>query len=145
MQEQTALAALYAATDGPNWSPTPAGWDATGAVCGGQATGDTIICTNGFVTRIELADTNLVGTLPPELAYLTSLEAIFMNTNSISGTVPVDIFNSLPTLVDIRLNDNAFTGTIPDLSYLSTVEKFWFGGSNLTGIIPVSEIGRAHV
>ena len=97
--------------------------------------------TNGYVIKITLASYNLVGTLPTELLNLPSLESLFLNDNGISGPIPIDIFNGLPNLTEVRMNQNSMTGTIPDVSSLTLVEKFWMGNNNITGTIPDSFSG----
>jgi Leucine-rich repeat (LRR) protein len=73
--------------------------------------------------RISIAGLNLVGFLPEEIKWLSSLEYLDMQNNHLVGPIP----ESLGELVELRylsLDGNNFSGTIPDvfhnLLYLGT-------------------------
>lgn len=70
--ERRALVALYQDTNGSNWN-TKSNW--LGAA-GSEDTWYGIHITSGNVTSIDLADNNLVGSIPPELSDLTELKEL---------------------------------------------------------------------
>lgn len=57
---------------------------------------------------------SLIGTLPDSLYSMTTLEAIDLNDNQLSGTISNDI-GKLSQLVVVQLDGNNFTGTWPFL------------------------------
>lgn len=107
---------------------------------------------------------NISGTLPTELALLTSIEALNLFQNRIRGTMPYLPWTTLrrfdiernqfrgplvpgdwrvfPHLQYYRVSHNAFTGTIPveGLAQSTQLLQFWLASNQLDGTIP-SEIG----
>ena len=77
-------------------------------------TGITTAGTPQRVTKLELANSSLSGTLPPELGDLTAL-------------------------THLRLNDNHLTGVIPSpLGQLTNLTHAYLGGNNLRGCVPTT-------
>lgn len=104
----------------------------------------------------------LIGTIPPQLSTLKSLQILTLSQNRLTGQIPVEIF-SLSSLVHLDLSYNMLTGTIPlevgnlgnlvglDLSYnklmgpipsaigdLRILQKLDLSSNSLTGSIPGS-------
>lgn len=75
--------------------------------------------------------------LPAELYQLSSLEEIGLDWNNITGTIPTQLAN-LTTLKSIILDGNiGITGTIPtELSQLTNVSSLILSGCSLSGTIP---------
>ena len=66
-------------------------------------------------SSIDVDDTPLVGTLPPEIAALTSLKIAFMPGYGLKG--PIDtLFVNMTSLEQVALNDNQLTGRLPDFA-----------------------------
>jgi len=62
---------------------------------------------------LELSSCNLGGVLPDSLFNLsTTMAALYLDTNKISGTIPKDIDN-LVNLQALDLDNNYFTGYLP--------------------------------
>jgi Leucine-rich repeat (LRR) protein len=93
----------------------------------------------GNIFAIEFFRNNLTGTLPDELGALSSLNALLLNWNSLSGPVPPTIFND--NLQYLSLPFNNVTGTIPTDVGSGAMLQIWFQESSLSGTIP-SELGR---
>ncbi len=136
--DRETLVALYHATGGANWthntnwlSERPMGeWQ--GVTTDG----------NGRVTRLELPGNQLIGSIPPELGNLSSLETLYLSDNQLTGSIPPELGN-LSSLETLYLSDNQLTGSIPpELGNLSSLETLYLGGNNgLTGPLPL-EMGR---
>uniref|UniRef100_A0A0E0MF69 non-specific serine/threonine protein kinase n=1 Tax=Oryza punctata TaxID=4537 RepID=A0A0E0MF69_ORYPU len=98
------------------------GWDGDN-VCGFEG----VTCErggSGKVTELNLADKALSGTLPPTLSSLTSLTALQLQGNALTGAVPS--LSGMASLTRLALDGNAFTSLPTDflhgltsLQYLS--------------------------
>ena len=87
---------------------------------------------------LSLSMNNLTGNLPLSLANLTQLEKFFIHNNLISGSIP-DLLGNLKNLQDLDLSANAFNGTIPIAICLLTNLTHLFASNNqLTGELPPS-------
>lgn len=154
--ERDVLDALYASTDGPNWT-NKTNWNTATPVCPGttpvpgSGIGATysdwhgIICGviggNDHVVVVDLGDNNLTGPLP-ELANLTELRRFFAYSTNGDGSSNV---TSLPpdlaslTKLDrfsVAGNGPGLTGTIPSLSALTNLQQFRVNHNGLTGSLP---------
>ncbi len=158
--DRAVLVAFYEATAGAGWIENE-GWlsDRSVGEWHGVTTGG-----NGRVTRLELPASDLIGSIPPELARLSYLETLNLERNILSGSIPSELgeLRRLKTLVlgvndltgpippelgdassleDLRLRRNELTGPIPpELGNLSGLTILELLGNRLTGPIP-SELG----
>ena len=90
--DEAALIALYHATNGPNWHRHE-NWltDAPLSEWYGVTTNE-----QGYVTRLDLSDNNLVGTIPYELGNLFETEAalwLWLGGNQLTGCIPETLRN----------------------------------------------------
>ncbi|MBA0861827.1 hypothetical protein Goshw_001453, partial [Gossypium schwendimanii] len=70
-----------------------------------------VICdSNNHVIRLDLGNSNLSGTLGPELALLQHLQELYKN--DLSGEIPKEL-GKLKNLVSLDLYGNRFEGEIP--------------------------------
>ncbi|KAJ1253547.1 hypothetical protein BS78_K236300 [Paspalum vaginatum] len=114
------------------------------------------------VTRVDLGNSNLTGSLVPELGHLEHLQYLELYKNNIQGTIPaelgnlkslisLDLYNNnitgaipkelgkLKSLVFLRLNDNHLTGPVPrELTKISNLKVIDVSSNDLCGPIPVS-------
>ncbi|KAJ0986382.1 hypothetical protein J5N97_004738 [Dioscorea zingiberensis] len=96
--------------------------------------------TSCHVTSIILKRQNLTGSLPQELASLTSLQFIDLSHNYLDGTIPV-AWTSLP-LVNLSLVGNRISGSIPEeLGNITTLNILVLEDNLLQGSIP-SSLGK---
>ncbi|XP_073277963.1 somatic embryogenesis receptor kinase 1-like isoform X2 [Primulina huaijiensis] len=117
-----------------------------------------VTCNNdNSVTRVDLGNANLSGTLSPqlgllpnlqylniitgripsELGNLTSLVSLDLYLNSLIGPIP-DTLGKLQKLRFLRLNNNSLTGEIPrSLTTIMTLQVLDLSNNQLTGRIPV--------
>ncbi len=146
--DRAALAALHAATDGPNWADDEnwlgAGpleeWrgvetDAFGRVArldlGGRRDGE----TGEWVPR------GLRGPIPPELGSLAGLTSLNLRANALEGPIPPELGN-LTGLEELWLDGNALAGPIPpELGNLAHLTSLSLSGNVLEGPIP-PELGN---
>ena len=99
--DSLALVALYNSTNGNSWTNN------TGWKTGRLSTWHGIsLDGNGRVASIDLANNNLVGFLPRELANLSKLEMLKINDNKIRGSLP--FFDQIENLDTLWLDDNFF-------------------------------------
>lgn len=86
------------------------------------------------VTRIDLMDSNLQGTLPSELSLLDYLQHLNLNNNDLHGSIPTE-FGDFLQLRFIDIGDNQLSGTIPsELGQLAhSLEELWMEKNRLEG------------
>ena len=88
------------------------------------------------VTKLNLRDSQLTGTIPPELSGLTSLETLALGGNRLTGPVPTWL-DSLTNLQELYLWGNQLTGPIPsEWGSLTNLERLHISRNQLTGQIP---------
>ncbi len=96
---------------------------------------------NGCVTAIEMDDTSVTGTIPPEFGNFSQIQIINLDENAFSGPIPPELGN-LSTLKTLILKNNSFSGDIPiELGNLTELEELLLQNNSLTGNIPV-ELGN---
>ena len=116
--QMSALAALYEATDGDNWTDNT-DWLSDKPI--GEWYG---VTTNEFddVVRLELDDNNLSGRIPAEVGNLSSLEYLSLFGNRLSGDIPAEL-GRLSNLEYLFLGGNRIGGCLPDgLSYVPRID-----------------------
>ncbi|KAK9902270.1 hypothetical protein M0R45_001778 [Rubus argutus] len=99
------------------------------------------------VTRVDLGNANLSGTLVTQLGVLSNLHYSELYSNNITGTIPDELGN-LDNLVSLDLYLNNLTGGIPDkLGNLAKLRFLRLNNNTLTGTIPVTltNIGSLQV
>ena len=85
-------------------------WNATSTITtwDGVTTGG----TPSRVTRLELANEELDGSIPSELGRLSELTHLDLSGNALTGEIPEEL-GSLSNLAVLRLSGNSLTGCIP--------------------------------
>ena len=135
--DRAALEAIYDATDGASWTDgtnwkTAAPLDTWYGVTTGP---------NGRVTRLELDENGLTGSLPPALGSLANLERLSLAENELTGPMPGELGN-LANLELLYVWQNELTGRVPAwLGNLTRLRWLSLGGNELTGPIP-DELGN---
>jgi len=109
--QRYALATLYFATGGNRWQHNK-GWLSGTSHCEWYINGNNIFCSSDSVKLISLSDNNLEGTLPAELALLSSSLEFVNISDSILGPIPTEL-GLLTRLEAISLQNNSLTSTIP--------------------------------
>ena len=92
-------------------------------------------------TDIELQQSGLTGSIPPEIGNLINLDELHLNINNLTGEIPPEIGN-LTNLTELVLSSNNLTGEIPpEIGHLTNLTNLKLHGNQLTGEIP-QEIGN---
>ena len=113
-----------------------ASW-ASGDPCADHWAG--VSCNNGVVVGLQLSNSGLQGTLPPELGNLTSLNDIQLYNNRLSGTLPPELFRLISLTGNLGLFNNAISGTLSSqIGALSNVNNVGLTGNQLIGTLPTS-------
>ncbi|CAB9523060.1 leucine rich repeat [Seminavis robusta] len=88
---------------------------------------------------LDLGSTNLDGPLPKELFYLTDLSLLVVGNVGLSGTIP-DAVANLTHLSELDLSFNAFEGTVPEeIEALNfTLMDLFLNNNEFTGSVPVA-------
>ena len=136
--ERDALAALYTATGGANWTSNDNWLDDDMEL--GDWHGVTTN-TAGKVTGLTLRGNELSGSLPAKLGNLVNLTHLYLHQNALSGAIPPELGN-LVNLTHLYLHQNALSGAIPpELGNLVNLTHLYLYQNTLSGAIP-PELGK---
>ena len=132
-RDREALEAIYRATDGDNWRGNEQ-WLTDKPISQWQ---HVHVNENGRVEQICLDGSNLNGTLPPEIDYLTELIILAIAGNeNLTGQIPPELGN-LTKLIRLELPRNNLSGPIPpELGNLTQLLNLTLYRNNLSGPIP---------
>lgn len=115
LEQRYALAVVYFATDGKDWTSCSKGdrdcpvfpFLSAESECSWYG----VDCNfNNDVDTLDLGDNNLNGEIPPEIRALKWLDVLVLESNRLKGTIP-NGFNE--GLVRLRLNNNLLEGEVP--------------------------------
>ncbi|XP_026422237.1 protein STRUBBELIG-RECEPTOR FAMILY 3-like [Papaver somniferum] len=70
--------------------------------------------------NMDLSDNNLSGQLPPSMGSLTAMASLHMQNNQLTGVL--NVLQDLPALKDLNIENNLFSGPIPER--LLTIPNF---------------------
>ncbi|VVB12312.1 unnamed protein product [Arabis nemorensis] len=94
---------------------------------------------NQSITRLDISNLNISGTLSPEIHKLSSLEFLNISMNFFEGELELHEFGRMTQLVTLDAYDNNFNGSLPlSLTKLTRLEYLDLGGNYFTGEIPRS-------
>lgn len=131
MQDSLALIDLYSSTTGSNWLNNT-NWNTTAPV----STWYGVVTRFGKVSRIDLTDNGLSGTVPGTLGNLQDPSVIALGGNQLTGSIPESLGN-LPSLTSLTLGSNQLTGNIPaSFGNLVNLGSLDLSANQLTGNIP---------
>ena len=130
--DRAALEALYDATGGASWADDT-NWKTSAPL--GDWHGVTTDAS-GRVTRLELDDNGLAGSIPSVLGDLANLEWLDLRSNELGGSIPSALGN-LANLVVLELSWNELSGFVPGwLGNMPSLLVLVLFGNELTGGIP---------
>jgi hypothetical protein len=138
--ECDALLALYDSTNGEGWTDNIK-WLTNNKPCGWFG----VMCVNGHVAYLALADNRLSGPLPTGLDALSELKGFELHTNQLNGTIPPDLGN-LAKLESFYLYSNQLSGAIPPkLGDLTNLNYLRLHENDLCGDIPVELMNLTNI
>ena len=130
--DRAALEAFYDATGGASWT-ADTNWKTSAPL--GDWHGVTTDAS-GRVTRLELGDNGLTGSIPSTLGSLANLEWLNLSSNQLSGPIPIAL-GRLANLFFLNLSRNELSGSVPPwLGDMSSLLALYLSGNELTGGIP---------
>jgi len=130
IEECQTLLTLYNSTQGQEWKNASTNkWLRDIKPCGWSG----ITCGNGRITKIDLEENQLSGSIP-DLSALTDLKRLDLRNNQLSGSIP-DL-SALTNLEWLWLSYNQLSGSIPNLSMLTNLELLGLSYNQLSGSIP---------
>lgn len=88
-----------------------------------------------FVCFLSTEQNGLQGSLPTEIALLSSLSFFDMHMNAMVGPIPTEL-SKLQELKVLDLEFNLFSGTIPVMRGFSSMNAFRVSNNMLTGSVP---------
>ncbi|KAF3329926.1 LRR receptor-like serine/threonine-protein kinase [Carex littledalei] len=87
------------------------------------------------IISTDLSGKNLTGNIPQELTSLAGLVELYLDNNSLIGSIPD--FSGCPNLQIIHLENNKLTGSLPSsLANLPNLKEVYVQNNNLSGVIP---------
>ncbi|CAN8273490.1 unnamed protein product [Cochlearia groenlandica] len=95
-----------------------------------------VFCSGQSITAIDLNHADLEGVLVKELALLSDLNILHLNSNRFTGQIP-DSFKSLDSLQELDLSNNLFSGSFPLVTiYIPNLVYLDLRFNNFTGYLP---------
>ncbi|OAE29661.1 hypothetical protein AXG93_509s1130 [Marchantia polymorpha subsp. ruderalis] len=89
-----------------------------------------------LVQHFHFNNNTLTGTIPPEIFSLPKLIHLILDHNLFEGQIPTEVENS-PNLTIIRLDSNNLDGPVPsELSKVTTLTDINLGSNKLSGVLP---------
>ena len=90
------------------------------------------------VTKLDLADRWLDGSVSPRLGDLSLLKELRLGKNHLSGSIPAEL-GKLSALTRLDLENNDLSGPIPpSLGGMSNLSVLLLGDNNLSGAVPAA-------
>ncbi|KAG4937912.1 hypothetical protein JHK85_044636 [Glycine max] len=136
MTEAEALVSLKSSFSNPELLDT---WVPGSAPCSEEDQWEGVACNNGVVTGLRLGGIGLAGEIHVDpLLELKGLRTISLNNNAFSGSMPE--FHRIGFLKALYLQGNKFSGDIP-MDYfqrMRSLKKLWLADNQFTGKIPSS-------
>jgi len=65
------------------------------------------------ITEVDLSDNGLVGPIHAAWTLLPNCTSILLHTNTLTGTIPGEVFGHMPALEYLYLKNNQLAGTVP--------------------------------
>ncbi|XP_042383006.1 probable LRR receptor-like serine/threonine-protein kinase At4g37250 [Zingiber officinale] len=128
--------------------PTPCAW--SGVICmgfldagaSGSATADAAAAATSRVVGLVLPNSELAGSLPPELGLIRHLRHLELSGNALNGSLPQSIFNSSELRV-LSLANNDFSGELPPGGFGGRAEYVNLSANFINGSLPPNLGGQS--
>eukprot|EP00939_MAST-03C_sp_MAST-3C-sp1_P004028 g4028.t1 len=85
---------------------------------------------------INLMGNDLRGVIPSTFERLSKLEKMILSANSLTSPIFQNISSSLSRLTELRLDRNAFGGSIPSVRHLTSLQTLHLDRNHFSGTIP---------
>lgn len=163
--EYSALRSFYYSTSGPSWNcdefdPGWIPWNfSSGENPCGPNTWKGVECkyecytcgsngksceVNNTIILLNIQLCNLRGPIPSEIGVLSNIEGLYLDQNSLSGSIPSEL--AYLNLDILNLYGNYFSDSLPtSLGLLTNLEYFLLGSNLLNGTIPSQLSGMSSV
>ena len=112
-----ALKALYNSTNGKAWTSK---WDITKPLSDADAWPGVTADAFGVVTKIDLSNNNLSGTLPAELGNLEFVTDVILSGNKLMGGIPAEVAK-MTSLRKFHVDGNMMNDSVPYAVFTSDV------------------------
>ncbi|KAF5751690.1 Leucine-rich repeat protein kinase family protein [Tripterygium wilfordii] len=91
------------------------------------------------LTNLSMMNCNMVGPVPDFLGKLSSLNALKLSYNRLSGDIPESFGQSLMQILWLNDQDGGgMSGPIDVIANMSSLTQLWLHGNQFTGTIPVN-------
>ncbi|KAK9187363.1 hypothetical protein WN944_018757 [Citrus x changshan-huyou] len=91
-----------------------------------------------FLRYINLANNGFLGEIPPQIGRLNMLEGLVLSNNSFSGTIPTNL-SRRSNLIELSVDTNYLVGEIPAaIGSLFKLERLFIFHNHITGQLPAS-------
>ncbi|KAG5544880.1 hypothetical protein RHGRI_017366 [Rhododendron griersonianum] len=106
-----------------------------------SVSGNRVVVSSSLQQLSFRSNPALIGSIPPQISSLKSLQILTLSQNRLSGQIPVEVF-AISSLVHLDLSYNLLTGTIPNqVGSLRNLVGLDLSYNSLSGAIP-STIGQ---
>ncbi|CUG90058.1 GP46-like surface antigen, putative [Bodo saltans] len=164
------LMTFYNATGGNTSWRNRTGWGNTATTACATTDWFGVTCSGTDVTSIALPLNSLTGSIPESFGNLTSLTALYLNNNTLRGSLSpswagnmtnlsiVHLYNnslggslppqwsSLRQLTSVRLDVNSLSGSLPDSwGNMSSLKELYLRNIGVTGTLPNSWGDMIHL
>lgn len=92
---------------------------------------------NLSLSHLYIANNQIEGSIPQELARLSNLQFLHLSQNNLSGAIPASLYN-ISSIKVLAVAGNNLTGFLPSSLFLTLpkLEKLYLGGNRFWGLIP---------
>lgn len=147
-RDRQSLLSLLQGSEGLDWSSSHRGWDSSEetSVCDWEGISCRVALNDDdthYVTEINLPNSGLSGTLPPQLGQLEHLQVLNLRGNLIRGSIPVEI-TRLKELHTVDLTECQLDGTLPQHWASDKLDKLLLGQNGLYGNF-FSDLSSPHI
>ncbi|KAM3361989.1 putative LRR receptor-like serine/threonine-protein kinase [Capsicum galapagoense] len=92
--------------------------------------------TSCHVTKIDLSNCDLIGTIPREVGNLAHLTDLLLNGNKLHGSIPTSLVN-LQSLSHLDVSANSLSGNLPPFQ-MKSLQYMYLSDNKLDGPVPKS-------
>ncbi|KAL0692757.1 hypothetical protein Bca4012_059937 [Brassica carinata] len=118
-----------------NLEPKPEDWVANDNCCNWTGITCDSSSLTGRVTKLELGNKKLSGTLSESLGNLDQIKVLNLSRNFIRDSIPLSILSS-PTLQTLDLSFNDLSGEIPQTLNLPSLQSLYLSSNSFNGSLP---------